>query len=228
MGVTASPVAPSVPERIAAPSLSRRSRSSPLLRSLARGRPGAGLAGGAPVGDPLISVGHLSRLQDGSAAAQARLTAAFGDPVFASAACVARGHLMPYRPVHLHHPLEQREHALEVVDLTDRRPRAHAAQKADLVFPVVAGAGDGALVEQGGADRAVGIGPQAPGRLLEVPVRPERVRAEVPDDLVLALAGQQLTDGEPESDRDPWLSPQHSPYLETRTPPALARPVQVP
>ena len=62
----------------------------------------------------------------------------------------------------------------------------------------VAGAGDGALVEQGGADGPVGVGAEAAEGLDRVPVGAEDVGAEVADDptyctqkLILARRSQR-------------------------------------
>src|SRR6266508_449067 len=177
----ASPRAPSLPAPSRASRFrtrSRRSRHPPPLGPLGlvpppavvgRWRARATLAGRAPVGESLEAARRLGGLPDRGATAQAWLAAALGDPVHAPAAGVACRHLVADGPVGLHHALEQLEHGLQVVDLSHRRPGADPAQEAQLVLPVVPRSGDRALVEQGGADRPIGIGAEAPGRLLEVP-----------------------------------------------------------
>src|SRR5215213_6467112 len=188
----------------------------------------AGLAGGAPVGDAVGVVAGLVGLADGGAAAAAGLAGAAGDPVGAAGAGVAGGDLAAGGAVGLHQALEEVDHAGQVLDLADRGPGVDAAQETGLGLVDVARAGDGPLVEQGGADGPAGVGAEAAQGLGRVPVGAEDVGAEVADDLVLAGGGQQLADAESEPDRDPGLGAEHGPDLEVGAAPALPRAVQVP
>ena len=71
----------------------------------------------------------------------------------------------------------------------DRPPGREAGQEQHLGLVEVADAGQVALVEQGLADRATGVGEQPAHGFVGVPVRVEQVRAEVPDDARLVAGG---------------------------------------
>ena len=75
----------------------------------------------------------------------------------------------------------------------------------------------------------VGRGQQPSYRLVEVPVRAEQVRAEVPDRVALLAALEQLDDRQPEADGLPFAVLEHHPHLVAGpAPPPLAGPVEVP
>ena len=79
--------------------------------------------------------------------------------------------------------------------------RVDAAGEAELGGVHVADPGQAGLVEQRLVDGAVRVGEQPAERLVLVPVGAEQVGAEVADDVVLAVAGEQLDDAEREADR---------------------------
>ncbi len=83
----------------------------------------------------------------------------------------------------------------------DRGLRVHAGGEAELGGVHVADAGQVGLVEQRLAERSLGVSGEVGERALLVPVRAEQVGAEVPDDVVLGRAVEQLDDAEREAHR---------------------------
>src|SRR5215468_2557 len=150
----------------------------------------------APERDPALRVAPLVGGAHRGAAPAAGPARAAVDPGLLAAPAGARGDLAEPVLVRLEQPLGKADQRGQVGDLTDRAPRADAAQEQRLRLVHVADAGQVALVEQGLADRPGRVRTQPALRLRRVPVRAEQVGAEVADRAALGGGGQDLHDAE--------------------------------
>ena len=117
----------------------------------------------------------------------------------------------------------------EVGYVGHRRPWRDAAQEQRLGHVEGADAGEVALVEQRLSDRAFRRRAQPANRVVRVPVGPEQVRPEVPDNPAFVRGGDEVQHPQLVPDRRPVVVREDSPDVALATaPPALAGAVHVP
>jgi len=127
-------------------------------------------------------------------------------------------------PVCLQQLLAALDDAPQVGDVADRRMRVNAMEEEQFGSIEGANASQVPLIEQGLADRAVGSGGNSPDSLVQVPIGPEKVRPEMPDDRVLRSRRNEFDDGKPISDGIMISGCQHGANLKcgSSTPAAAA------
>ncbi len=202
-----------------------RGRRQRCLRS---GPQGAGWQAGHQYAARSRPAGPCIATSIGVPAAPARRPVAAVDPHPLALAQVAGGRLHRALLVEVEHLLGPSHQPGEVGHGPDRGRGVHPGGEAELGGVHVADAGQVGLVEERLADGRLGLAVQVGQRALLVPVGAEEVGAEVADDLVLVVAGDQLHDAEREPDGDGPGVGQHHAGVGGGPRPALARPHHLP
>lgn len=141
---------------------------------------------------------------------------------------VAGRHVPTASAVGFEEPLGQSDQGGHVLNSLDRCPWIEPAQEADLAAVDVANAGEVPLVEERFAHGALGAGSEAAHGLIGVPVVPEEIGTQMPDDARFVLRLQEVDHGEPKPHCHALGRAEHDPRLVAWSPPALAGLIHVP
>ena len=104
----------------------------------------------------------------------------------------------------------------------------HTDQKAKLAPVDIAQTGEVPLVQQRQANRPLRNGTQPPECFIGIPIRPQQIRTEIADSLLLTAAREDPKNSELETNRLPAGRFQHRTGFEGRTTPPLTPRINVP
>jgi DNA-3-methyladenine glycosylase II len=141
---------------------------------------------------------------------------------------VTSRHLLASSAVCLHKPFHEGDESIEVRHLADLGERVNSVQEARLRLVDIARPGDCSLVEQGGADLALRLGPKPADDLGWVPVGAEYVGTQVGEKGTLFCGLDHIEFSQAEAHRHPWFGLKHGPNLKPRSSPFVPGPVEVP